>query len=117
MEFKFLLGLGLITLTLIGTLIFFGRKLSKRVQKQSPDSVLTMTITRTGYALIGCMVGFWIFCLFVKDLMPESNLGQFLNTTDGIITVFIGSYLFFVVVAILFNKIGSPIAKMGGNGT
>jgi len=117
MELKFSLGLGLITLTLIGTLIFFGRKLSQRIQKESHDSNLVLKITRTGYALSGCMVAFWVFCLFVKDLMPDSNLGLFLHTTDGFITVFIGSYLFFVVIAILFNKIGSPIAKRGGNGT
>ena len=57
MEWGFVLGLGAITLVVIGLIIYFGLKLDKAVQRHAPEISLPLSITPTGNALFACMVG------------------------------------------------------------
>ena len=55
MDWGFVLGLGVIFLIVITPLIYLGRKLSKSVQEQSPESDAALNITPTGNALTACL--------------------------------------------------------------
>lgn len=111
MEWGFILGLVAITLSVIGLVIYFGRKLSRAVEKQDSDSYLKLSITTTGTVLFACLTGFWIICIAARKLAPESYLGAFLNTSDGVPVVLIGSVLFSGVAGAILEKLGYPIAR------
>ena len=112
-ELKFFLGLGAITLAVIGLLIYFGLKLNKAVETQAPKSNFPLKVTMTGTALWACVVGFWVICAVARELRPAGFLGGFLHTTDGIASVFLGSIVFAAIAGVVLEKLGYPIAKRG----
>ncbi len=111
MEWGFILGLVAITVPVIGLVIYLGRKLSRGVEKQASDSDRALNITPTGTILFACIVGFWIICVAARKLAPDGTLGAFLNTSDGVALVLIGSVLFGGVAGAILEKIGYPIAR------
>lgn len=111
MEWGFLLGLVAITLAVIGLFIYFGRKLSRAIEKQGSGRDLALSITPTGTVLFACIVGFWIVCVAARKLAPEGYLGAFLNTPDGVAVVLFGSVLFSGVAGAILEKLGYPIAR------
>ncbi len=112
-DLKFFLGLGAITLVVIGLVIYFGLKLNKAVDRHSADIDFPWHITLTGTTLWACVVGFWVVCAVARELRPESLLGDFLGTTDGVASIFVGSILFAVTAGVILNRIGYPIQKSG----
>ena len=97
-ELKFFLGLSAITIVVIGLVIYLGLKLNKTVDRSAAAVDFPWHITLTGTALWACVVGFWVICAVARELRPESLLGDFLSTTDGVASVLAGS-LFFAVTA------------------
>jgi len=112
-DLKFFLGLGVITLTVIGILVYFGLKLNKAVEKHSAEISIPLHITMTGTTLWACVVGFWVICAIARELRPASLLGAFLNKTDGVAVVFVGSIVLAVITGTVLEKLGYPIAKRG----
>lgn len=117
MDWGFELGLVVIFLIVISPIIYFGRKLSKYVQKNDPESELAFGATQAGNALTACMVGFWGACVIVAKLAPSSAFGNFLDTPDGVATVIIGSILLYAIAASILKKLGFPIMKRGSRDT
>ena len=114
-ELKFFLGLSVITLMVIGLVIYFGMKLNRAVNKNGPDINFPLKVTMTGTVLWACVVGFWVTCATARELRPDSSFGDFLNTTDGIASVFVGSIFFAVIAGAILEKLGYPIARMGNS--
>ena len=106
-ELKFFLGLGAITLVVVGLLIYFGLKLNKAVETQAPRINFPLKVTRTGTVLWACVVVFWVICAIARELRP-SVLGEFLSTIDGLVLVFAGSILFAVGSGVVLEKLGYP---------
>ena len=116
MEWKFILGLGAITLFVVGLFIYFGQKISRAVAKHAPESELAVKITPTGTVLSALMVGFWVLCLAARALAPQSSLGAFVGTPDGMAAVFAASLVFFPILAVILQKLGYPISTRGQRG-
>ncbi len=110
-ELKFFSGLAAITLIVIGLVIYIGLKANKAVLKRTPEIALPLNITFTGTALWACVVSFWLICLVSAKLWPESSLGVFAGTPDGIAVLLVGSFFFAVVAGAILEKIGYPIAN------
>lgn len=117
MDWGFVIGLVVIFLIVISPLIYFGRKLSKYVQKHDPESELAFSITPVGNTLTACMVGFWGACVIAVKLAPKSEFGIFLDTSDGVLAVIIGSIFFYAIAASVLKKFGHPIMKRNGRDT
>lgn len=113
MELGFVLGLGAITLFVIGLVIFFGLKLNKAVLKQAPELAMPINLTLTGTVLMACVVAFWIICLVAGKLRPDSSFGAFVGTADGVGIVIVGSIFFAGVAGAILEKLGCPIATRG----
>ena len=113
MDWGFEVGLIAITLIVIGLLIFFGLKLNKAVMKRAPEIALPLNITLAGTLLLACVVAFWVICLVAGKLRPESSLGAFVGTADGVASVLVGSIVFAMVARVILEKLGYPIAKRG----
>ena len=112
-ELKFFLGLGAITLVVIGLVVYLGLKLNRAASKYSPEINFPLHITLAGTVLWACVVGFWLFCAVARELRPESPFGSFLNTTDGVASVFAGSICLAAIAGAALQKLGHPIAKVG----
>ena len=112
-ELKFFLGLSAVTLVVIGLVIYFGLKLNKAVVRHAADTDFPWHITLAGTALWACVVAFWVICAVARELRPESFLGDFLNTTDGVVSVFAGSIFFAVTAGAILERLGYPIQKRG----
>ena len=110
MEWLFVLGLGAVTLIVIGLVIFLGLKLNKAVMKRTPEIATPLNITLAGTVLWACVVGFWLICLILAKLYPGSALGAFIGTVDGIASVFVASIIFAGVASAILEKLGFPIA-------
>ena len=117
MDWGFVLGLGVIFVLLITPLIYLGRKLSKSVKKQSPESDVAMNITPTGNALTACLVGSWGACIIAFKLAPNSKFGVFLSTAEGVAAAIVGSILFYAIAAEIAKRFGYPVAEMGKRDT
>jgi hypothetical protein len=113
MEWQFLLGLGAITLVVIGLVIYLGLKLNRAVMKRAPETAFALSLTFTGTALMACIVGFWIICLVAGKLRPHSSFGAFVGTTDGAGMMIVGSIFFAGVAGAVLEKLGYPVAKNG----
>lgn len=113
MEWQFILGLGAITLAVIGLFVFFGIRISRAVQKDAPDSDLVLRVTMTGTVLYASLFGFWVACLAARALQPASALGSLVSSTDGLAATFIVSFILVIVVAGILEKLGYPITKKG----
>ena len=111
MEWGFLIGLGAVTLAVIGLVIYFGLKLNKAVETHAPEINLPLNITPSGNALFASIVAFWIYCVATRALNPESSLGAFLGEADGVATVIVGTILFAGIAGAILEKLGYPIAK------
>ena len=114
-ELKFFAGLTAITLVVIGLLIYFGLKLNKAIGKHAPEINFPLNITWSGNILFACVVAFWICCVAIRALRPESSFGAFLNGPDGVAAAFIGSFFFAAIAGAVLEKFGYPIAKKGHN--
>ena len=110
-DLKFFLGLSAITLVVIGLVIYFGLKLNKAVDRHAANIDFPWHITLTGTALWACVVGFWVICAVARELRPESLLGEFLSTTDGVASIFAGSIFFAVTAGVILERLGYPIQK------
>ncbi len=110
-ELKFFGGLAGITILVIGTMIFFGRKLSNAAKRNAEFIDLPLYLTRTGTTLFACVVAFWVYCLATRMLAPHSVLGQYVGTIDGAAAIILGSVLFIVIAWLVFDKLGYPLAK------
>jgi hypothetical protein len=62
-ELKFFLGLGVITLILVGLVIYFGMRLNRAVNKNDPEMNFPLKVTMTGTVLWACVVGSFFFAL------------------------------------------------------
>lgn len=113
MEWEFLLGLGGITLVVIGLVIYLGLKLNRAVDKHAPDINFPLNVTPSGNVLFACVVAFWVYCAAARTLRPESSFGAFLNTADGVATVLVGSIFFAAIAAAILERLGYPIARRG----
>jgi len=67
--------------------------------------------------LFGGMVGFWGACITAYKLAPQSELGAFFSTTDGVITTIGGSIVVFAIAMVVLEKLGHPSIKRGDRGT
>lgn len=113
MEFGFVLGLVVITLIVIGLVIYFGMKLNRAVQKEAPESKFTLHLSLTGTALMACIVTFWLICLVAGKIRPDTSFGAFVGTVDGVGTVIVGSIFFAGIAGAIAEKLGHPIAIRG----
>jgi hypothetical protein len=111
MEWGFVTGLSAITLFVIGLVIYFGLRLNKSVLKHAPEIAFPINITFTGTVLLASVVGFWIICLAAGKLRPESSLGAFVGTADGVAAVIVGSIFVAGIAGAILEKLGFPIAK------
>jgi len=109
-ELKFFAGLTAITLIVIGLVIYVGLKFNKAVLKRAPEIALPLNITPAGTALWASVVGFWLVCLVAEKLRPETSLGAFVGTADGMAAVFAGSIFFAMIAGTILEKLGYPIA-------
>lgn len=115
-ELRAALGLGAVTLVAISLVVYFGLKLNKAVNRQAKESdtaVIGYRLTLAGAASFACVVGFWVICLVAGRLRPESSLGAFVRTADGVIAVILASIFFVVIAEAILEKLGYPIAKSG----
>ena len=110
-ELKFFAGLTAITLVVIGLLIYFGLKLNRAVGKHAPEINFPFNITWSGNVLFACVVAFWVCCVTIRALRPESSFGTFLNSPDGVPAALIGSIFFAAIAGVVLEKLGHPIAK------
>jgi heme/copper-type cytochrome/quinol oxidase subunit 2 len=112
-ELKFFAGLTATTLVVIVLLIYFGLKLNKAVGKHAPEINLPLNITWSGIILFACIVAFWICCVAIRALRPESSFGIFLNSPDGIAAALIGSLFVAAIAGAVLERFGYPIAEKG----
>lgn len=117
-ELRALLSLGAVTVVVIGLVIYFGLKLSKVVQSRAQqgdsktiNSLFGSRLTLTGTVVFACLVGFWIVCLVARQLRPESWLGAFVDTVDGVIAVLSGSIIVAGLAGAILEKLGYPITQ------
>lgn len=115
-ELRSALGLGVVTLIPIGLVIYFGLKLNKAVQRNARENSADQHVPRltlTGTTVYACMVGFWLICLVAGKFRPESSLGAFVGTADGVAAIIAGSLFFGWIAAAIFEKLGYPIVMKG----
>ena len=112
-ELKFFGGLAAITTFVIALLIYFGRKLSKAVERNAEFIDLPLYVTRSGTAFFASVVAFWVYCAAVRVRHPHSALGEYLGTFDGIAAVILGSIMFVAIAWVVSEKLGYPFAKWG----
>ncbi len=105
--------MGAITLAVVGLIIYFGLMLNKAVERHAPEINFPLNIMPSGNILSACIVAFWIYCAATRVLKPESSLGAFLNTADGVASVFVGSIFFAAIAGAILEKLGYPVAKRG----
>jgi hypothetical protein len=110
-ELKFFAGLGAITLVVIGLFIYIGRKLSQAAERHASEIDLPLYITPTGTVFFAFVAAFLVYCAVIRVLAPASSFGEFLNTLDGVASVFTGSILTIVVAGLILEKLGYPIWK------
>ena len=115
MELGFIIGLSAITATVIGLLVYLGRKVSRAAERHASELDLPLYVTPAGTALFACIVAFWIICIGTRALRPESSLGIFLHEPEGVLAVITGSIFFAGIAAAILNQIGCPIAKRDKN--
>lgn len=111
MDWKFVLGLGGLTLLAIGVVIFFGRKLNRAVLKHAPEMAMPIYVTPAGTVLWACITSVWLICLLAAILRPNSPLGAFSGSADGVGLVVVGSIAVAAVAAAILDRLGYPIAK------
>lgn len=109
MESGSILGLGAITLIVIGFVVFLGVRLNKAVVKRTPDNVSSPRITLTGTVVYAFMVGFWLICVVAARLQGESWFGSFVGSADGVAAVIIFSLVAIVVAEVILEKLGYPL--------
>ena len=88
-------------------------EVGKAVGKHAPEINFPLNITWSGNILFACVVAFWICCVAIRSLRPESSFGAFLNSPDGVAAAFIGSFFFAAIAGAVLEKFGYPIAKKG----
>jgi len=111
MDWGFVIGLVVIFLVVISPIMYFGRKLSKYIQKHDPESELAFSVTPAGIALNACMVGYWAACAIAVKLAPNSGFGKFVDSPIGVAVVIVGSLLGYPIAASVLKKFGYPIMK------
>ena len=110
-ELKFFTGLAIITAVVIGLFVYFGRKLSRAAERNAAYLDLPLYVSRTGTVFFACVVAFWVCCVMARAFTPQSALGKFLGTLDGVASVVLGSCVFVGIAWIIAEKLGYPFAK------
>jgi hypothetical protein len=110
-ELKFFGGLAAITILVIGLFIYFGRKVSNAAERNAEFIDLPLYVTRTGTVFFACVVAFWVYCAAARTLFPDSVLGRFLGTFDGVAAVVLGSISLVAIAWPVFDKLGYPLAR------
>ncbi len=106
------LQIGAICIVVGGVAAYFGLKLNKAAeQRRGSEGVSRFTLA--GTAVFACLVGFWLICLVAYKLRPESSLGAFVGTADGIATVVVASVVFVLAARIFLKRLGHSITKEG----
>ena len=113
MDWRFVVGLVIPTLAMIGLLIYLGVRWSCFVQQQAPDSHLALRVTMTGTIVSALFVAFWVLCLAARELAPESSLGRFVQNPEGLLIVFAFSFFSLPLLAVLLQSLGYPVARWG----
>jgi len=108
--------LSAVALLAIGLVVFLGRKLSRAVQKNAPDSDLLAKVTPAGTVLMAVIVAFWVICAVTRVFSPETWLGSSLGSIDGFGAVVVVSIIVAGIAAAVLEKLGIPVAKRGGRG-
>jgi len=112
-DWEFYVGLSALTLVVIGLFIYLGKKLDRAVRRKSPDTNLPLEVTTSGTIVFAFMVAMWTACLVVQASHPDSTIGSFLRTFDGVGAIAIGSVLYCGVAGAVLDKLGYPLAKKG----
>jgi hypothetical protein len=115
MEMGFVVGLAAMTFAVIGAVVYFGVRVSRAVEKNTPRSPMAATLTSTGLALSGCMIALLVLFAAASTLEPEGSLGAFLRSPEGLVAALLGTVVFFAVASAIFDKLGYPIVKREKN--
>ncbi len=91
---------------------YFGLRLNKAAERRRGKEGVS-SFTLAGTAVFGCLVGFWLICLIAYKLRPESLLGTFVGTVDGMVTVVVASVVFVVASRIFLKWLGYSITQEG----
>lgn len=113
MELASFLSLAMVTLIVIGVIVFLGLKINQAVLQHAPGSDYSLHITFAGTVVGAGMVAFWIICVIAAKLRSESPFGSFVGSPEGMATVFFGSIFVAVVAGIILEKCGYPLATRG----
>jgi len=108
-ELRILAGLTAMTLVVIGIFVYFGRKLSKAAERHAAEINFPFYITRSGTVFFACVAAFMVYCAATRQLAPASSFGHFLNTLDGVASVFTGLVATVVAAGLILEKLGYPI--------
>lgn len=110
-ELKFFGGLATITAFVIALLVYFGRKLSKAAERNAEHIDLPLYVTRSGTIFFASVAAFWVYFAAAWSLTPNSALGRYLGTFDGVAAVVLGSITFIAIAWVISDKLGFPFAK------
>jgi len=108
------LGIAILVAAVLAVIVVFvavGRKVSRSVSKNAPDSPFAVSMTPSGVVLMLCLVSSWVAGMAARELTPESSLGQLLNRPMGLIAGWAISVTAFAVAAALLGWFGSPISR------
>jgi hypothetical protein len=102
--------LGAFVLFLV-SLYLTGRWLSRAWARRHPESHAVAEVTPTGIALVGCLVLALTVGVAARSLAPDSGLGSFLSTFDGIRVGAIMAVGVFTIAAVVLDRLGHPTIK------
>ena len=91
---------------------FATARASRSLAKRTPNSVLLVSITPTGIALSLCFVAVLVMGVAGRQLAPDSNLGSFLATWQGVIIGLGLAWLAFTIAATALHVLGQPIVRV-----
>jgi predicted small integral membrane protein len=109
-----LILLGVVTLA-CAAVVVVGLGASRFMTKRAPNSAFLFSVTPTGIALCACLVAVLVLGAVAKHLAPDSDLGSFLATRQGVIIGFGIAWLAFTIAATVLHVLGHPIFRVRGN--
>ena len=104
------LQIGAICILVGGLIGYYGLKLSKAAERRRGNEGVSR-LSLAGTSVCACLVGFWLICLVAYKLRPESLLGAFVGTADGIATVMVASVVFVLAARVFLKRLGYSITK------
>jgi UDP-N-acetylmuramyl pentapeptide phosphotransferase/UDP-N-acetylglucosamine-1-phosphate transferase len=111
-----IVALGMVTLLVVAVLVYFGIRFSKHLQRESPENDLALRLSPTGVGLCVFMVALLLLGVAARALSPDGPLGRFLQDARGIVAGCVGLSIVMLIAGLVFEKLGYPITKRGGNG-